>query len=92
MVKICRSYFSEIGNPNYGHYTLTCHCKLCESQNFIVNSVIIIMPDSCYTHPLISPDLPLNHPSAKTYNSEEYATKNDLEFAQACQVASVSPF
>ena len=44
------------------------------------------MAGNCYTRPLIPPDLPLNHSDVNSYNSQEYVMKNDLEFAQACQI------
>ena len=47
------------------------------------------MTNNCYTHPLIAPDLPLNHPGANSYNSIEYSMKHDQEHAQTCPVATV---
>ena len=82
-----RSHFPIDGNPNFGNCTLTCHNQLRISQNIIVEGVIIT--GNKYTHPLIAPDLPLNHPGANSYNSKEYALKNDPDFVQAVNVAAI---
>ena len=47
------------------------------------------MNGNCCTHPLIPPDLLLNHPGATSYTSKEYAMKNDPEFVEFCQVTNV---
>ena len=82
-----RLFFFKDGNPNFRHCTLTCHHQLNTSHNITVDSIIIA--SNCYTHPLIAPDLPLNHLGAISYNSKEYALKHDPEFSQACHVATV---
>ena len=49
------------------------------------------MAGNCYTHPLIAPNLPLNHPCTNSCNSKGYTLKHDPEFckfAEACQVAT----
>ena len=50
------------------------------AQDNIIHS--IIMSRNCYTHQSISPDLPINHPSANAYNSNKYAMKNDPKICQ----------
>ena len=82
-----RSFFSINGNPNFGNCTLTCHHRLRKYQNIVVEGIII--SGNKYTHPLIVPDLPLNHPGANSYNSKEYAMKNDPDFVQAVNVAAI---
>ena len=56
-----RSFFFKDGNPNFEHYTLTCHRCLSTQLNIFVNGDI--MAANYYTHPLIAHNLPLNHPS-----------------------------
>ena len=79
-------YFAD-GNPNFGNSILTCHHCLHSSQNIVVEGVIIA--GNSYTHPLIAPDLPLNHPGPNSYNSKEYAMKNDPDFVQAVNNATI---
>ena len=81
------TYFYENGNPNTSNYTLICHHKLCSCQDITVHG--IIMARNYYTHPLIAPDLPLNHHGANCYNSKESAIKNNPIFANCCQFATV---
>ena len=66
---------------------MTCHHWLRTSQNIVVAGVIIA--GNKYTHPLSAPDLPLNHPGLNSYNSNEYAIKNDPEFVNAINVAAI---
>ena len=82
-----RSFFFANGNPNFGNCILTCHHYLRLSQNIVVEGVSIA--GNSYTHPLIAPDLPLNHPGANSYNSKDYAMKNDPEFVQAINIADI---
>ena len=81
------SHFPINGDPNFGNCTLTCHHRLRKSQNSVVEGIII--SGNKYTHPLIAPDLPANHTSANSYNSQEYAMKNDPSFVQAVNVAAI---
>ena len=81
------SYFPADGDPNFGNCVLTCHHRLRKSQNIVVEGVVI--SGNKYTHPLIAPDLPANHPGANSYNSQEYAIKNDPGFVQAVNVAAI---
>ena len=82
-----RSFFFADGNPNFGNCVLTCHHWLHKSQNIVVEGIIIA--GNKYTHPLIVPDLPLNHPGANSSNSSEYAMRNDPDFVQAVNVAAI---
>ena len=82
-----RSFFIADGNPNFGNCVLTCHRQLRKSQNIVVEGVIIA--GNKYTHPLIAPDLPLNHHGSNSYNSSEYAMKNDPDFVHAVNVAAI---
>ena len=81
------SYFPADGDPNFGNCVLTCHHRLRKSQNIVVEGVGI--SGNKYTHPLIAPELPANHPGANSYNSKEYALKNDPDFVQAVNVAAI---
>ena len=82
------SYYPVDGDPNFRNYILTCHHRLRKSQNIVVEGVII--SGNKYTHPLIAPDLPSHHPGANSYNSKEYAMKNDPDFVQAVQAVNVA--
>ena len=73
-----RSFFFANSNHNFGNCILTCHHHLRSFQNIVVEGVIIA--GNSYTHPLIAPDLSLNHPGANSYNSKEYTMKNDPDF------------
>ena len=42
-----------------------------------------------YSHPLLLPDLPIDHPMANLHNSSAFARANDPVFAQECLGAHV---
>ena len=82
-----RSFFYTDGNPNFGNCILTCHHRLRTTQNIAVEDIAIA--GNSFTHPLVAPNLPMNHQDANSYNSKEYALKHGAIFDKTCQVAAV---
>lgn len=50
------------------------------------------MAGSSYTYPFIAYDLPLNHPGANIYTSNDYPLKDDLTFDNSSKVRTIQVF
>jgi hypothetical protein len=65
-----------------GNLTLTCAHKIAPSKNILLYGVVL--GGQCYSHPLILPDLPINHPAATSANSMRFALAHDNNFINEC--------
>ena len=70
-----------------GNFTILCRHKIRRRQDILVHGVII--SGQCYTHPLLLPDLPIDHHMANIYNSSALAIATDPVFARECMVDHV---
>jgi len=70
-----------------GNCSFICTHKLRHRQDIVVHGVVI--SGQCYTHPLLLPDLPLDHHMTNLHNSSAFAIANDPVFAHECTVEHV---
>ena len=70
-----------------GSCTFHASHRLRRSQDVVVHGVL--HHGKCYTHPLIPPCLPADHPSATAATSVDVALKSDPDFAAACERATI---
>jgi len=62
-----------------GNFTFLCRHKIRCRQNILVH--VVVISGLCYTHPLLLPDLHIDHPMANLHNYSAFARANDPLFA-----------
>ena len=58
------------------NFSLQCFHKFHPKHNVCVHGIIV----SCYTHPLVIPDLPINHALASIHTSSTCAYRLDKQY------------
>ena len=83
-----RDFRGETIEKHYrtGTFTYTCY-HVDKPRNIVVGGVLI--NDKCYTHELIAPVLPPDHPAATPLNSIPLAMDEDPEFRDAVERATI---
>ena len=71
--------YCQIGIAKLG---IHCHHKKRRRQDILLRG-IVRAGQSCYSHPLLLPDLPVDHPQAMIHNYSEFAMLSDRDFAKA---------
>ncbi|GAX10430.1 hypothetical protein FisN_21Lu161 [Fistulifera solaris] len=70
-----------------GTFTLRCHHRLRTTDDVYFDG--ILLHAKCYTHALIPPDLPADHPLATPVTSSDKMLLHDPTFASDCERATV---
>ena len=82
------NFFSQVLSKFFpsGHETGKCSFvytrKMLHQQDIIVHGVVIL--DQCYAHPLLLPDLSIDHPMANIHNFSAFTIATDPVFQREC--------
>ena len=65
---------------NTGNFTIHCRHRISSSNDVIIHGILAADFKCLFTHPLITPNLPIDHPLASPYTSSAFALQHDTEF------------